>query len=237
METKIKIEVLFPEFGNLYGDMGNINYLEKCIPNAEIVKTSIDDEPAFLNEKINLIYLGPLTERKQEIIIEKLQPYREKIEEEINKGTPFLFTGNAVEILGKSIENEDGTSIEGLGIFDFLTKRDMLNRFNCLVLGKYEDIKIVGFKSQFTKLYGNNEDNYFINCEMGIGFNNENSKEGIKKNNFIGTHIIGPILILNPLLTLKLMKTMGIEEPKLAFEKDVIEAYNIRLKKFEELKK
>ena len=101
----MKIEVLFPEFCNLYGDMSNIEYLHKCIPEAEIIYTSIDEEPAFLTQNVNLIYLGPLTERKQEIVINKLKPYKEKIEELINNKTPFLFTGNAVEVLGKYIES------------------------------------------------------------------------------------------------------------------------------------
>lgn len=237
METKIKVEILFPEFGNLFGDMGNIKYLKKCLPDAEFINTAIDDEPSFVTEDINLIYLGPLTEKKQEIVIEKLAKYKNKIEELIEKNKVFLFTGNAVEIMGKYIENEDGTKVGGLGIFDFYTKRDMMNRFNCLILGQYEDVDIVGFKSQFTKLYGNNEENYFIECKMGIGLNEENKKEGIKRNNFIGTQIVGPLLILNPLFTLKLLDLMGVKNPKLAFEKDVIEAYNVRLKKFEELAK
>ena len=33
----MKIEILYPEFCNLNGDMGNMKYLEKCIPEAEII--------------------------------------------------------------------------------------------------------------------------------------------------------------------------------------------------------
>ena len=80
----MKIEVLFPEFCNLYGDMSNIEYLHKCIPEAEIIYTSIDEEPAFLTQNVNLIYLGPLTERKQEIVINKLKPYKETWEFDVN---------------------------------------------------------------------------------------------------------------------------------------------------------
>ncbi len=233
----MKIEVLFPEFCNLYGDISNIDYLHKCIPEAEIINTAIDEEPAFLTQDINLIYLGPLTEKKQEIVINKLKPYKENIEELINNNTPFLFTGNAVEVLGKYIENEDGTSIEGLGIFNVCAKRNMMQRFNCLYLGQYEDIEIVGFKSQFTMLYGDNDKNYFINTKMGIGINNTTIFEGIKQNNFFGTYVIGPLLILNPLFTEKLLKTMGVETPKIAFKEDVIAAYEERLRKYKELTK
>ena len=65
-------------------------------------------------EDINLIYMGTMTERSQEKVIKKLKPYTERIKELIDKGVCFLFTGNALEVLGKYIENEDGTKIEAL---------------------------------------------------------------------------------------------------------------------------
>ena len=128
----MKIETLFPEFCNLFGDISNIKYLKKCLPEAEFIDSPIDQEPAFVKEDVNLIYLGPMTERTQEKVINKLQPYKERIIELINKGTVFLFTGNALEVLGKYIENEDGSKIEGLGIFDVYAKRDMMHRHNSL---------------------------------------------------------------------------------------------------------
>lgn len=229
----MKIEVLFPEFCNLNGDMANIKYLKKCIPEVEIIETSIDTEPRFsTQDDISLIYMGTLSENAQEIAIQKLRPYQGRIEELIEKGQVFLFTGNSIEIFGKYIENEDGSKIEGLGIFDVYAKRDMLHRHNSFFLGEYEDLEIVGFKSQFTMLYGNNEQEYFMKVKMGIGINQESKLEGIHKNNFFATYVIGPFLILNPLFTQKLMKLMGIENPTLAFEKDILEAYQVRLAKF-----
>lgn len=229
----MKIEILYPEFCNLNGDMGNMQYLKKCLPEAEIIETDIDKEPTFNNqEDISLIYMGTLSERAQEIVIQKLKPYKAKIEELIEKGQVFLFTGNSIEVLGEYIENEDGSKIEGLGVFKIYAKRDMLHRHNSFFLGKYKDIELVGFKSQFTMLYGYNENNYFATVDMGIGINEKSKLEGIKKNNFIATYVIGPILILNPLFTKELFKLMGVETPKLAFEKEVLEAYEIRLNKF-----
>lgn len=230
----MKIEVLFPEFGNLFGDNSNISYLRKCLPDAEIIETSINTKPAFVDEEVNLIYLGPMSERAQEIVIEKLRPYQEKIEELISKNTTFLWIGNSVEILGKYIENEDGSKVEGLGIFDIYAKRAMMNRKNSNVIGKFEDIEIVGFQSQFTTLYADNKENYFLELSVGMGTNENPKLEGIKKNNFIGTYVIGPILILNPLFTKKLLKMMGVEETNLALEKEVMTAYEVRLKEFKE---
>lgn len=230
----MKIEILFPEFCNLFGDMYNMKYLKKCMPDAEFIETALDEVPTFVNEDVNLIYLGPMTEKTQEKVITKLLPYKDRIEELIEKNVVFLFTGNAVEVLGKYIENEDGTRIDGLGIFDVYAKRDMMHRHNSYMIGKYEDIEVVGFKSQFTMMYGDNSNSYFLDVEKGIGINKESKLEGIKKNNFIGTYVIGPILILNPLFTKKIMKMMR-EEKDVALEDDVMAAYEARLKELKKL--
>lgn len=229
------IEILFPEFCNLYGDISNIKYLQKCIPEANFIETSFNEEPTFVKNDVNLIYMGPMTEKMQEKVIEKLKPYKQRIEELIEKNVLFLITGNALEIFGKYIENEDQTKIEALGIFNIYSKRNMMKRHNSNFIGKYEDIEIVGFKSQFTQSYGNNEQNYFAQVEKGIGLNPESLFEGLQKNNFIATYLIGPILILNPEFTKKVLEKMGVEEPKIAFEEDVKKTYEQRLKELKRL--
>lgn len=230
----MKIEILFPEFCNLYGDMFNMKYLKKCLPEAEFIETALEEEPTFVKENVNLIYLGPMTEKTQEKVISKLLPYKERIIDLIEKNTVFLFTGNAVEVLGKYIENEDGTRIEGLGIFDVYAKRDMFHRHNSFLIGKYEDIEVIGFKSQFTMLYGDNTNMAFLEVEKGIGINKESKLEGIKKNNFIGTYLIGPLLILNPLFTKKILEMLGVEN-RVALEEETMAAYEERIKEFRRL--
>ena len=235
MNENKTIEILFPEFCNLFGDLSNMKYLRKCLPESNFIETAINEKPAFVSQDVNFIYMGPMTEKAQEKVINKLKPYKDKIEELIEKNVVFLVTGNAIEIFGKYIENEDGSKIEGLGIFDIYAKRDMLNRHSSMFVGKYENIELVGFKSQFTFAYGDNSKLYFSEVEKGIGLNPESKLEGIKKNNFIGTYVIGPILILNPEFTKNLIKKIGIENPKIAFEEDVKKAYEQRLKELKNL--
>ena len=232
----MKIEVLYPEFCNLYGELENIEYLRQSIESVEIIQTRLNDKPTFVSEEVNLIYMGAMTESAQEKVIQKLLPYKSKIEELIQKGTIFLFTANAFEILGQYIENEDGTRIDGIGIIPIYAKRQMMNRYGGLILGTIEDIKIVGFKDQFSHSYGDNSDKYFVKVQKGIGLNPESELEGVRINNFFGTYILGPILITNPNFTKYLLKLMGKEESKLAFEDIAIKAYNKRLEEFERIR-
>lgn len=226
------IEVLFPEFCNLFGDLSNVEYLKKSLPDAVFIETSMEDEPVFATGPVNLIYLGPMTEHIQERAITKLMPLKNRLLELIDSGTVFLFTGNALEVMGSYIETEEGTQIPALGIFDTYAKRNMMQRHNSNFLGRYEDMEIMGFKSQFTMSYPKTEDNGFILAEKGIGLNKKCAYEGIKYKNFFGTYLIGPILILNPCFTKKLFSLLGLEDVKPAFETEVTEAYNKRLRDF-----
>lgn len=225
----LKIEVLFPEICNLFGNMYNIKYLEKSIKDNEVIYTSLSDTPKFVEEKIDLIYMAPMTESSQEIVIEKLKPYTKKIKELINNGQLFLLIGNSLEVFGQYIENEDGSKIEGLGITELYAKRDMMNRYNSLFLGKIENIEIVGFKSQFAMSYGDNSNNYAFKVVRGSGINEQSMYEGIRINNFIGTYVLGPILVLNPYFTKYLLQILGIKDVKLEYEEEAIDCYEKRL--------
>lgn len=235
MEETKTIEILFPEFCNLYGDISNMQYLRKCMPEANFIETAFDEEPTFVKGHVDMIYLGPMTERMQEKVIRKLQIYRERIQELIEEKVVFLLTGNAMEILGEYIQKEDGSQIEALKLFPIYSKRDMMHRHNSHFIGKFEDIDIVGFKSQFSMSYGDNEKNYFATVEKGIGLNSQSKLEGIRKNNLVATYVIGPILILNPLFTKKIIEMMGVRTPKIALAEDVMLAYQQRLKEFRSL--
>lgn len=234
MDKKIIIEQLFPEIANLYGDTGNIRYLKKCLPEASFVEDTLNEKPHFADEIPGLIYMGPMSEHAQELVIDRLMPYKDRLSELIDKGVIFLLTGNAAEVFYKEILCEDGTSIKCLDLFDFTAKRKMFNRYNRHCMGQMGDITIVGYKNQFTHSYGDNSDGYFIKVERGDGLNPETKLEGVRKNNFIGTYLLGPILIQNPLFTEYILKLLGVEKPELAFKETIMAAYERRLSEYKE---
>lgn len=222
-----KVELLFPELCNIYGESYNVEYLKRCSDEIEVINTNHMDTPAFVNEDVDMIYLGCTTERKQEQIIGILSRYRDRIIELIDKGVIFLATGNAVEMFGSYIEDA-GRKIDALGIFDFYSVRYMSrDRHNSQFIGTFDDITVLGHRSQFSFAYGDFDEN-FIDIQKGIGMNPDTKKEGVRRNNFFGTYSLGPFLILNPLFAKKLMRIMGIDDT-LCFEKEIVEAYEYRL--------
>lgn len=221
------VEILYPSLCNLFGDRGNVVYLKECLKDSTFIETSMDDEPYFVNHKVDLIYMGPTSESLQVIIAERLKPYKDKINELINNGTAFLLTGNAMEIFGKEVIDKDGTTFNGLGLLDIHSSRDMINRKNSIFLGEYEDIKIVGFQSQFTTC--TTSENKIFKKTYGIGLNNDDYV-GIKKNNLIATYLIGPVLVLNPDFTKKVLQL-----DTLPYEEELRQAYDVRIKEFENI--
>lgn len=230
----MRIEILFPEFCNLFGDMSNLRYLQKCLPQEEFLETPFEEEPRFLTEPMDLVYLGPMTERTQEKVIEKLRPNKERLKDLIDGGTCFFFTGNAMEVLGSYLENEDGSRIQGLGLLPLHVKRDMMHRHNSTFLGTFQGEEVMGFKSQFTMAFPEDELDGLFQIKKGVGLNRKCPFEGVRVHNFFGTYLLGPVLLLNPGFTRYLLTQMGVTDPVLAFEQEMEAAYEKRLKDFHE---
>jgi len=92
-------------------------------------------------------------------------------------------------------------------------------------------LQLVGFRSQFSFLYGDNSENYFQKVIRGDGINRESKLEGFRVKNLIGTQLLGPILPLNPLFCEYLLSLAGVDA-KAAFREEALQAYHQRVKEF-----
>lgn len=225
----MKIELLYKEACNLYGDSFNRMFIQKAFKDATIYETSFNEEPRFVTENIDFIYLGSSKEEFQVLIIKKLMPYKDKLKEMIDNNKIIFATGNSMEIFGKYIIDGDKKT-DCLGIFDYYAKRDMINRHNSLFLGEFNDTKIVGHKSQFSFIY--DADKPFIKKLRGVGNNPLSDDEGYRYHNFFGTYLLGPFLVFNPDFVKYLKSLLNVNTP-LPFEQEMYDAYNYRLKEFE----
>lgn len=229
----MKIEILYPDIANLFGEIGHVEFITGLFDNSQIIRTHITEKPKFLDEDIDLVYMGPMAEKYQLQIIEKWLPLKNEIKNKIESGTHFLFIGNAMEVLYEYIEDDNGNKTYGLGIFPYCAKQQMMDRINSIYHGKYKDLEVVGFKTQFTfahKIKSKEVDYLFENIK-GYGMDKEAKGEGIHYKNFMGTYIIGPLLIMNPDFTLEFMKNF-VKNPRLEFYDEMKEAFDIRVKEF-----
>ncbi|MDR1355698.1 MAG: hypothetical protein LBJ43_05530 [Propionibacteriaceae bacterium] len=230
----MRIEMLFPDVANLHGDNFNVTYLSQCRPDSKVIRTLLNDTPAFVTTAVDLIYLGPMSERSQRWVIERLWRHRGRIAELIENGTTFLFTHNAMEVLGERIiDVTSGRDTTALGIFPFTTSVDTGARINSKVIGDVAGARVVGYKSQFSSIWETAALPCFLEASRGLGRNRETCLEGVHVNNFFGTSLLGPLLIMNPLFTKELLKLMDSNvAPTLAYEKESMAAYQARLTDF-----
>lgn len=229
------VEILFSEICSLFGDGQNPVYLQKCLPDAEFIFTSLVDEPYFVHHTPDLLYLGGMSEQIQRQVIKKLMPYKERIAELIQNDVPFLATGNACEVFAKRITYvTENIEIEALDIVDLTVKTDWLHRYNNKTWGETkEGITVIGYRSQFSFLYGDNKDCYFLKCHRGDGIHPESNLEGFRIHNLIGTQLLGPILPNNPQFCEYFLSLAGVNVTA-AFKDAAMSAFYQRLKEFQD---
>ena len=228
----MRAEILFPEVCNLYGDLQNVYYLQRCCPALEIVETDLKSKPRFLEEDVTLVFMGSTTEQGLKLATDALRPYQEAIAAKVDAGQLFLATGNALDILGDAIDSDAAPRIEGLGLLPTRAEYHMMQRHNSFFVGKFEDMDIVGFKSLFGHSHGMGD--ALFDTVKGVGRDGTpQSGEGFRRGGLMATYLIGPLLILNPPLCKWLLRQMGADDT-LAFEEAAMDSYRKRLSEFME---
>ena len=229
----MKIEVLFPEVCNLYGDLQNVQYLKRCCDQIKIVETDLKSHPRFLDEDIALVYVASTTEQGLRLAADALRPLKAEIQTRLDAGQRILLTGNAQDIFLSRIESDKAPVIEGVGLLPGYAKYQMMKRHNSFFLGQFEGMDIVGFKSLFGHTWAAGEKNGWFTAQRGIGRNPETTVEGFRIGNLFATYLIGPLLLLNPPLCKWFLREMGLDDT-LAFENAAMDSYRKRVAEFRE---
>lgn len=231
---KIYIAHLYYDLMNLYGESGNVLALEKAFNDqdmyTEIINLSIKDRIDF--EDYDIYYMGSGSIENQNLVIEDLLKYRDKIKHAIKNGKHFIFTGNSYEILGKYILRNN-EKIETLDIFDFYTKEteDSIIGDQIMFSNLIND-NIIGFQNRNTIL--NNKGNHLFEVIKGFADNKKSKHEGLHYKNLYATHNLGPLLIRNPKIKNFIVKEVLDKKDILYKEIDTIDdkAYNEYIKNF-----
>ena len=232
---KITIAHLYYDLLNLYGECGNVRILKKILEeqNVDVVVKflTVDDKLNF--EDYDFVYMGMGIEDNLKIANKHLKKYKKDIQKYIEDGKYFICTGNSYELFGKEIAFESET-IKTLGIFDYKSK--IIEERKIMEISAKTDMidkELVGFMNT-----GSTNDNEKENFLKNI--NNTDENEGIIYKNFIGTYLIGPLLVRNPeLLKLIVKKIIKEKDSKYRLKKinlDFLEkAYNDCLERRKQL--
>jgi len=193
----------YPDLMSLYGSYANLSVLKRTLEamgNTVTVDRVEPGESADISGA-DFLFMGAGTERAQKAALtDFLLHYGNDIRELASKGTPMLFAGNSMELLGKSITDADGKDYDGIGLAAFTSvqgKRRIVED----VYGQtdlYAD-PIVGFMNKCSVISGV-ETPLITSMAMGFGNEARGGSEGFHWNNIFASQLTGPILVKNPRL-------------------------------------
>lgn len=211
---------LYYDILNLYGEHGNVNALKRQLETQGIEPVihflSVDDEIDV--SKFDLIYIGAGTEENEKFVLTHLLKYKDDILSAIEKGTFFLITGSALNFFGKKWIQKDETELECLGAFDYEIKEEPMRMIDeCYFTCDFLKTPVIGFQNQCTVMKNNDATIFSVKC--GVGMYPNSKREGVHKNHFYGTYLIGPVLVRNPeLLQYLVMEMIHAKYPDVVFQ-------------------
>ena len=196
----IKILHFYPDLMSLYGSYANVSVLKRRLEqlgNTVTVTSILPGQEGDLSDA-DFLYMGAGTEHAQKAALADFARYGEAVKAAAESGVAMLFAGTAMELLGKTITDNDGKVYDGIGLAGF-TAVQGAKRFVEDVYGHtdlYPDA-VVGFMNKCSTISGVETP---LLTSLSLGFGNEGKKtpEGFHRNNVFASQLTGPLLVKNP---------------------------------------
>lgn len=209
-----KIAHLYPKELNLYGDKGNILYLQYFLfkqgIKSTITEISVGDS---LVGDFDFIFSGGGPDSLQNLVYSDFLNKKTFLSNHIKSGKPAVFICGSYQLLGKYYLTAEKKKIEGLGLFDFYTKspEDQKSRIVGNTFFTFRKIffgnTVVGFEnhngrtilSKTLKPLGKS-------FSTRSGNNDFDRGEGLIYKKTIGTYLHGPLFVKNPNILIYLLQ-------------------------------
>lgn len=223
MSKAIKIAHLYPDYLNLYGDMGNIMAFKKRLEWRNI-PFSIEDISIREHEKkfsdFDLFFIGGGQDNQQDLVAKDFLHRKNEMKAAVENGAVILAVCGGYQLLGKSFETSDSRLIKGLEILGVETRavkkseekrQDRLvgnisGELVCTMLSNPKIKTLVGFENHSGRTYIIDENTKpLIKVKKGFGNNATDSFEGAVYKNVFGTYLHGSLLPKNPHLVDELL--------------------------------
>lgn len=225
-QLELTIGWLYPNLMSTYGDRGNVICLQQRAQwrGISVKIISLDEQaPTAEIHNVDILMGGGAQDRQQEIVMRDLRGIKaDTLREKIEAGTPGVFTCGAPQLLGHYYEPALGQRIEGLGLFDMVSKHPGPDARRCIGNVVFEltasplaqELEatlgtkpiVIGFENHGGRTFlGNVEP--LGRVVKGYGNNGEDGTEGAVYRNAIATYSHGPLLPKNPFVADWLIQT------------------------------
>jgi lipid II isoglutaminyl synthase (glutamine-hydrolysing) len=231
---ELRLLALYPEQMNIYADRGNILFLRR---RCEWRGITFSYAAAGPGERLDpgahdLIYIGGGQDRDQRVVaVDLVDTKRENLTSAVDDGAVLLAVCGGYQLLGHSYQLGE-ERITGLGLADLETVREPGERLigNVAIeadLGTGPQL-IAGFENHGGRTYLSDDAQPLGKVVKGFGNNGRDGREGVRRDNLIGTYLHGPLLPKNAWLADRLIQmALGrgqASEPELEPLDDSLEA-------------
>ena len=195
----IRILQLYPDDMNIYGDWGNALTLKRRLEwrgySVELLSYNPGDE---FPENIDIIVGGGGQDSGQTKIEADLQALGPRLNQLAENGTPMLVICGLYQLFGHSFTTREGVRIKGIGLLDVTTVGGPERLIGNIVTTSDEFGEIIGYEnhSGLTSLGQNAIP--LGTVIKGAGNTMDDSHEGARSQNVIGTYLHGSLLPKNP---------------------------------------
>ena len=225
---EIKILHLFPRLLSLYGEYGNVAVLEKVLRESghDVTVTGWENGDLDLTG-FDFVYVGSGTEDNLLEAVKRLAPHADAIADSIAGGQQWLATGNAMTLFGRIISRR-GAESQGLGCFGYTTEINENKRFlGDIVTKPIFGAACIGFVN--TSCIYRGVENTLLELVLNpqLGNDKASNLDGIRSGNFLGTQLIGPVLVKNPHFLSAVIEAITGEAPTLSPDSNICKAYQI----------
>lgn len=204
---EVRIIHFYPRLMDLYGSRANVLALErylKLLDCGVTVETVVPGGGADLSRG-DFFYMGAGTERSARAAMEDFARFSGQLREAAQDGAAMLFAGTAMDLIGRTVQEADGGSYDGLGLAPFVTAHGR-RRVVGDVYG-HTDLypeAVVGFMNKCGVVTGV-ETPLLTGLDLGFGNEKEHGPEGFHWKNVFASQLTGPLLVKNP----KLLETVA----------------------------
>lgn len=201
MNKELHILQLYPRDMNIYGDWGNVLTVMKRAEWHGFKPVLHEYNPGDTFPKhVDIVVGGGGQDKGQDVIQADLQKIKQKLLDLAEQDTPMLLICGLYQLFGKFFKTKDGHIIEGIGLFDIETHGGSERMIGNIVTKSDEFGEIIGYENHSGQTYLSANVRPLGEVVKGAGNNGQDSTEGARYKNVIGTYLHGSLLPKNPLI-------------------------------------
>jgi CobQ-like glutamine amidotransferase family enzyme len=203
--TGLTILHLYPHELGINGDRGNVTVLARRAGWRGVDATVVEHSPGsgdLPDADVVVVGSGPLSAQRS--VHADLLAQAARLRDLVSGGVALLAVSGGMHLLGREVELEDGSVLEGAGVLPVRTVLTAKRSVGDLVVETPAGV-LVGYENHGSLVTLEAGAQPLGTVRNGFGNGGSGGGEGVRAGSAIGTHLGGPVLALNPALADELL--------------------------------